>query len=436
VKHWFKDVVFRRVFKNAGFLLSGKTVTGVLGLAYLSLAAHGLGVAEFGVLVLVQTYVQVITGLATFHSWQAVIRYGAICVERDDASGFQSLISFTTMLDIAGVVVGAVIAWFAAPLIGPYVGWSADVIGYAQPYSLLILFTIVATPTGLLRLYDRFDILAWHVTVTPALRLIGVGVAVVLDAPLWAYLLAWFIAGVAGGLTLVVLGWREGLRQKRLTDMHWSLRGITRTHDGIWGFCFASNFHSSLQMVTGHMSTFLVGLVATPTAAGLFKVAREVATALTKPAELLTQSIYPEFARLGSVGEWGAFGGLIRRSALLAGSAALAIFIVLAVVGQPFLTLFFGSGFTDAYGALVLLVAAASITIAGFGFDPALYAMGRPGVPLRVNAAVVLCVYIPLLLLLTPLFGPTGAGMAMLISALLIVTTVGLWTRAELMKRV
>ncbi len=435
MKHWFSDIVFRRVFKNAGFLLSGKTVTGVLGLAYLSLAAHGLGVAQFGVLVLVQTYVQVITGLATFHSWQAVIRYGAISVEQDDTQAFQSLISFTTVLDVTGVILGAVIAWYAAPLIGPHVGWSAEVVSYAQPYSLLILFTIVATPTGLLRLYDRFDILAWHVTITPALRLVGVGIAVVLEAPLWAYLLAWFIAGAAGGLVLVALGWREGLRQGRLAGMRWSLQGVSRTHEGIWGFCLASNFHSSLQMVTGHMSTFLVGLVATPAAAGLFKVAREVATALTKPAELLTQSIYPEFARLGSVGEWAAFSGLIRRAALLAGGAGLAILVTMVVIGQPFLAIFFGEGFTEAYLALVLLVAAASITIAGFGFDPALYAMGRPGVPLRVNAVVVLCVYVPLLIVLTRSLGPTGAGLAMLISSALIVSAVGLWARAELKAR-
>lgn len=435
LKRWFAEPIFRRVFKNAGFLLSGKTATGVLGLAYLSLAAHGLGVAEFGILVLVQTYVQVITGLTTFHSWQAVIRYGAISIEQKDTPAFQRLISFTSALDVAGVVIGATVAWFAAPVVGPYVGWSPEVIGYAQPYSLLILFTIVATPTGLLRLYDRFDILAWQVMITPALRLMGVAIAVLLGAPLWAYLLAWFVAGVIGGLSLVVLGWREGLLQGRLFNMRWSLAGVRQTHQGIWSFCLASNFHSSLQMVTGHMSTFLVGMVATPAAAGLFKVAREVATALTKPAELLTQSIYPEFARLGSTGEWSSFGGLIRRAATLAGSAGLAIFVVMVLVGQPFLSLFFGADFAPAYLPLILLVAAASITIAGFSFDPALYAMGRPGVPLRVNAIVVLFVYVPLLVILTQAYGPLGAGIAMLVSATLIVCTMGLWTRSELRKR-
>lgn len=432
---WFSDLVFRRVFKNAGFLLSGKTATGVLGLAYLGLAARGLGIEQFGLLVLVQTYVQVITGLSTFHSWQAVIRYGAISTQTDDTRGFQSLISFTTLLDVAGVVLGATLAWFAAPLVGPYLGWNAEIIAYAQPYSLLILFTIVATPTGLLRLYDRFDILAWQVTITPVLRLVGVAIAVLLDAPLWAYLLAWFVAGVIGGLTLVGLGWREGVKQGRLTSMRWSLQNVTSTHPGLWGFCLASNFHSSLQMVTGHMSTLLVGAVATPAAAGLFKVAREVATALTKPAELLTQSIYPEFARLGSTSNWADFGGLIRRAALLAGGVGIGILAIIALLGDHLLVLIFGPDFAAAYGVLVLLVAAATLTIAGFSFDPALYAMGRPSVPLRVNAVVVFCVYVPLLILLTQTLGPIGAGVAMLVSSTLIVSAVGLWARAELKKR-
>ena len=432
---WFADIVFLRVFKNAGFLLSGKTVTGLLGLAYLSLAAHGLGVEQFGVLILVQTYVQVIVGLTTFHSWQAVIRYGADRLALDDTNGLQTLISFTTLLDIGGVMIGAFVAWFAAPLVGPYIGWSDTVIGYAQPYSLMILFTIVATPTGLLRLYDRFDILAWQVTITPILRLAGVAIAVLLDLSLWAYLLAWFVAGIVGGLALVMLGWREGLRQGHLSGMRWSLTGITETHSGIWSFCLASNFHSSLQMATGHMSTLLVGIIATPAAAGLFKVAREVATALTKPAELLTQSIYPEFARLGAKDEWHAFGGLIRRAALIAGGAGIAILLVVVLTGEPFLSLVFGKGFVPAYTTLVLLVGAATITIAGFSFDPAIYAMGRPGIPLRVNAFVILLIYLPLLVVLTQTYGPAGAGFAMVISALLIVVAVGLWTHSELRQR-
>jgi O-antigen/teichoic acid export membrane protein len=138
--NWFSDLIFRRVFKNAGFLLSGKVATGLFGLAYLSLAARGLGIEQFGILVLVQTYVQVVVGLTTFHSWQAVIRYGAISVENDDTAGFQKLISFTTALDVGGVVLGAALAWFAARC------WVGAMRSSATPSPIACLFCLPSSP--------------------------------------------------------------------------------------------------------------------------------------------------------------------------------------------------------------------------------------------------------------------------------------------------
>jgi len=428
VKHWFGDVIFRRVFKNAGFLMSGKLANGLLGLIYFGLAAHGLGVKQFGILILVQTYIQVITGITTFQSWQAVIRYGAICLEQKDVLSLQKLIKFTSLLDVAGVAVGAIIAYMCAPLIASYVGWSEEVVAYARPYSFLILFTIVATPTGILRLNDRFDLLAIQAVVPSMVRVIGVVIAYFLDAPFWAYLLAWFVAGMVGGLTLLVMGWLEALRQGWLYSLTFSLSNLTSPHRGIVKFSIVSNLHSSLLIVPSHMSTFLIGIVATPTAAGLFKVAREMATALTKPAELLTQSIYPEFARLGGRDSWQDFARLIIRSTIVAGSLGLVVLIVIIVLGKTFLSLAFGPEFVSAYWVLVLLVAAATLTIAAFGLDPAMYAMGRPSIPLTVNTIVILAVYLPVLIVLTPRMGPAGAGVAMLISSILTVISMSLMT--------
>ncbi len=436
VRRWFTDGIFRRIFKNAGLMLTGRVTTGLLSLGTLSLAAQGLGVEQFGILILIQTYVLVITALTTFQSWQAVIKYGADCLEGDDTASLQGLVKFTTLLDVAGVVFGSFVGYFAAPYIGPYVGWSDEVISYAQPFSFLVLFTMVATPTGLLRLYDRFDLLAVHTVVTPAVRFIGVGIAAFLSAPFWAYLLAYFIGGVAGGLYLLFLGWREFCRDGRHKGLDFSLRGLTKPHGGIWKFSIFSNLHASLQVVTQHMSTFLVGIVAGPAPAGLFKVGRDVATALTKPAELLNQSIYPEFARLGSRGSWDQFTYLILRGGALAAGAGTALLALAFLFGDPFLVFFFGAPFADAYLALVLLVASAVITISGFPMEPAIYAMGRPSIPLRIDVISILVIFIPLLVVLTRLFGPTGAATATLVSAAFTFMAMAVLTTSQLRQRI
>ncbi len=436
MRRWFADGIFRRVFKNAGFMLGGRATTGLLSLGTLGVAAQSLGAEKFGVLILVQTYVPVITALATFQSSQAVIKYGAVCLDEDDTPGLQALVKFTTLLDIAGVIVGSLLGYFAAPYIGPHVGWSDEVISCAQPYSLLIPFSIVATPTGLLRLYDRFELLTMQTVVTPLLRLIGVGIAALLSAPFWAYLLAYFVAGTVGGQLLAYLGWREIYRDGRLKGLTLSFTGLSMLHGGIWRFSIFSNLHSSIQIVTTQMSTFLVGFVAGPAAAGLFRISRDIATALTKPAELLNQSIYPEFARLDSHGGWDQFAYLILRSGAVAGGAG-ALFLALALAfGQPFLIFFFGAPFAGAYPPLVLLVAAAVITVSGFPMDPALYAMGRPSIPLRIDVVSMLLIFVPMLMVLTRIYGPAGAGIATLVSTSFTFITMAVFTTVQLRLRV
>lgn len=435
VRHWFSDGILRRTFKNAGMLLTGRATNGLLSLATLSLMAHSLGVEHFGMIVLVQTYVLVLIAFATFQSWQAVIRYGAICLERDDIPALQSLLKFTALLDVAGVLFGFALAYLLAPMIGPYMDWTPEVVRYAQLYSFLILFTMVATPMGILRLCDRFDLLAVQTVLTPLLRLIGVAAVALVSGPFWAYLAAWFIAGVAGGSLLVFLGWREALRRGFLKDMTWSLKGITQGHDGLWKFSIISTLHASVQIIPSQMSTFIVGLVAGPAAAGLFKVGRDVATAVSKPAELLNQSIYPEFARLGSRGSWHDFARLILRGGAMGGGAGLALLIIALVFGTPFLTVFFGAPFADAYWPLVLLIASAGLTICGFPMDPALFAMGRPGIPLRIGTVVIIFIYLPLLVVLTDLHGPIGASAATLGAAAMTFVAMTVFTAAQLRRQ-
>jgi O-antigen/teichoic acid export membrane protein len=435
LRSWFGEHAFRRIFKNAGLMLSGRAVTGLLSLGTLSICARGLGIEQFGILALVQTYGQVIATMATFQSCQAMIRYGAISLEQRDRKGFQGLLKFLTMLDAGGGVAGVVLGYIVAPIVGPHLGWSDEVVGYVQAYSLLVFFTVVATPTGLLRLLDRFDLLAIQTTITPLFRLIGVAVAWLLSAPLWAYLMAWFIAQFAGSVSLTYLAWREAYRRGHLTGLDFGLRGLTAPHTGIWQFTIMSNLYMSFQILANHANIFLVGYFGGPAAAGIFKIGREASTVLSKPAELLNNSIMPEFARLGSRRDWQDFLRLILRSSAVAAGVGGFMLLLTIAGGSQFLGLAFGQDFVPAYLPLTLLVAAAAVYVVGFPMDAALFAMGKASIPLRVSTGVILLVQLPLLVLLARLYGPTGAGLASLAASTATLILMTTFTLAQLRQR-
>ena len=104
--------------------------------------------------------------------------------------------------------------------------------------------------------------------------------------------------------------------------------------------------------------------------------------------------------------------------------------------GRDFLNIFFGVEFQQAYSVLLLLVLSACITIVGFCFDPALYAMGLPGLALRVNAFVVILVYLPMLVLLTKFIGLVGPGVALLSSTIITFISLGFLVNRKLRQKI
>lgn len=430
LRRWVSDGIMARVLRNTGLLLSGRVATGILSLAILSIAARALGAEEFGLVVLVQTYVQTITAVATFQSWQAVIRYGALDLEKRDMAAFHALLRFCTVLDVAGAVLATIVAIAVVPLVGPLLGWNPEVMAAARPYALVTLFAITATPTGLLRLHDRFDLLSIQSVVSPALRLVGVALAAFFGWSLAAYLAVWFVGGAVAGVVLIAMGWHQAWKSGQLAGF--DIRLVAwfappARHPGLWRFAILSNLHVTVQTVTGYLTPVLVGALAGPAQAGLFKIARDVATAITKPAELLNNSVYPEFARLAGQGQWRAFPRLILRGGSMAAGAGTLLIVMALFIGPTFLSAFFGPDFVAAQGPMLLLGAAATLTIAGFAFDPALYAMGRPAIPLQVNTAAV-ALYLPVLAVLTPAYGAYGAGAASLLASIAVFVAMGAFT--------
>jgi hypothetical protein len=68
--------MIRRALTNTGWLMGARGINAVLSLGYLALATRSLGLEGFGKFVLAVSFSQAIAGLASFQTWQAVVRWG------------------------------------------------------------------------------------------------------------------------------------------------------------------------------------------------------------------------------------------------------------------------------------------------------------------------------------------------------------------------
>ena len=412
MKHWFKDQHFRSLLKNSSYLAVSKVVAAIAQLATISLAAHALGVLLFGALILIDSYARAVSGLAKFQSWQLIVRYGsrALHGEHDD---FKASTGFAFALDALSGVGGMLVGIALLPLVAAWVGIGTGQVWLAMVYCTLLPTMASATPTGVLRALDRFDLISWSDSLTPIARVVLIAAAYFWGAGFVAYVAAWYVTNLAGDLYGWFLAWRELRRHGLIEGIRPTLR--PETLPGAWRFAIHVNLTASVQAAWGPIARLVVGGLLGAAGAALFRVASSLSDSASKPADLLAKAFYPEVVRmdLSTKKPWK----LMLRGTALASALALLAIVILLIGGKPIVTFLFGRQFLGAYDALVILMIVPFISVFSFPLPPMLYALDRPDGPLKARLFGTILYF----LVIAPLcwnFGVNGAAVAFVVGNL------------------
>lgn len=419
-RSWKGDMLLRRLIRNASKLLGGKAANALFSLGYLALAARGLSLEAFGTLILIHTYTQAVGDFTKFQSWQAVLRYGTPAWSEGRLQNLRQILRFTAKLDLGGALTALAIALLGIPLARYFFDWSQETAELARFYVVCVLFMDMATTTGILRLFDRFDLAALQSGLGGLFRLVGAGLAFYHDAGLISYLAVWFAAVTIPGLVMIALSLGELRRQGVFGGSEPEQSpSIWRPDRQVWGFVWSTNVNTTLQLAFSHFGTLVVGALLGAPAAALYRVARQLSDAITAPVKLLTPTIYPELARLSARNAIAEMRRFMLRAALLAGMGASVLAALLVVAGPWLLLVVAGANFSPAYGVMVLMGVAAAIKLWAFPLEPMLISSGKAGLALQIRVMATI-IYIGLLFLLCPVYGLPGAGVALLLATLLI----------------
>jgi len=410
MRHWFDDRHFKSLLKNSSYLAVSKAISGVAALATLAFAGRSLGVMMFGILILITSYAKAASGLSKFQSWQLIVRYGGQAMVPGGADEFKASTGFAFALDVVSGFGGMILAILLLPLLGGLFGITDQYLLVAMVYCTLLPTMSAATPVGVLRALDRFDLLSWQGTTYPIARAILAGIAWWVDAPFDAFVAIWYVTDLGGDLYLWFLAWRELRRRKLLQGIRPTLKPDKLP--GAWRFAIHVNLTSSLTAAWGPIARLVVGGLIGPAAASIYRIAASLADSAQKPADLLGKAYYPEVVRmdLKSKKPWK----LMVRGTVLATAAGVVGLLVLLVAGRPLIDALFGSEFLPAYPVLLLLMAVPLLAMISFPLVPMLYALDRPAAPLNARLAATV-LYFAIVAPLSWRFGVTGAAAAFVI---------------------
>ncbi len=413
----------KRVLANAGHLLSGRVVNAVVGLAYIALTARSLGKETMGVLVIINAFAQFLGEVAHFESWQTVLTYGTDPLLKKERTKFQQVLRLSLMLDLISSIIGVSLGVLGAWLFWKELRWPDGMSGYGALYALSIGVMTSATGVGLLRLFDRFRFLAAEQAVSSFVRMIGCAICAVTHAPIQYFLLAWAAGTFASFFYIAGIAIWD-LKKRGLLE-GFSLFGPTSQGlPGVWR-------SGTLEVGFTHVLTMAVGALLGPTQAAFWRIGKQVADGMAKPARLMVPALYPELAKMRASGGQQAMTKLAIQIALIGGAAAGVLLAVSLLAGRWILETVMGEAYGAAAGVMNWQVAAAAIGVMTLPLEPMLVSMRAAGAALMVRLIVVIC-YFAALVPLIERFGLTGAGAALVASALAMAIGMYLMARRRL----
>lgn len=418
-----KQSLLRRMGKNFGKLLRGRGVAAVLELITVAVLARSLSPANFGQLVLVQTYVQMVRGLFNFRLHETVVRFGVPVHDANNHHSLRRLLRLTLLIDIAASGASVVVAILAVPLAGLLFDWDQDLILGALIYSSILLTSAKDTPKGILRLFDRFDVLGIQLMISPVARLFGVLVVSTQVPDVLSFVIVLALGTLAGNIYLIARGWMEyGRRIGGNLLRGPSIKGWRDEFPGLRGFLSIVYLQSNLDNVQKQAPTLLAGAILGAEGAGLLRIAREATKILSKPGALLQQVLFPNLVRLWTR-HTANFRSILLRIVLVSGVFGLVFISASIFGGRPLLTGILGPDYAAAAPLMSLLLFAATLELVVFMLRTGGYAMGLAGKILWLHG-ISAVLYVIAFVAITPSMGLIGPGIAACFSAT--VTLIGI----------
>jgi O-antigen/teichoic acid export membrane protein len=400
---------FRRVLKNIGWLLGGKGFGAVCSLVYLAILSRSLGVKDFGHFSLIFGTAQALTGLAGFQTWQTVVRFGAPDVLKGEWDRFGRLAVLGAVFDGAGAIFGCAISAVMLYGFGAALDLNQNYVDSAFIFICVLVWARGTAALGVLRVLDRYDLAVAAGAITPAARLVAAVAIWLTDPTVERFLFAWGAIELFSALLYWTIAWRlkpEVLRISQVRD--W--RRTMNEHPGILRFLGLTYLNSSVISVLEQGPLMAVGYFLGTSAAGVYRLADQLAKGLSKLATLATQALYPEVNRQRHSSPVDQFRKLVRRINLVVIATGVVVVGLTITMGETLLVLIGGSDVARGGAILLPLAVGAAFELASVSYEPVLHATGHPSYPpiTRMLGAIALIGAIFAFVG----FGPVGIGWA------------------------
>ena len=405
----------RQFFKNVSWLFSGKSAAGIFAAIETVLVARMLGVERYGLLTLLVAYVDLVNNLIDLRVWETATKYIGSYWARNEKEKTRSMVKVSYFIDISTGFIAFVITMLTSKIASNYLIHSQEAYYYICIYAFsLLIDTANTTSYAILRIFDKYKDIAFISAINNFVRLLFVGIALFLGMGLTGVLYSYVASTIITFLVRMVF---VSNSLKKVGLFSWwtaDTRLIKNDWKGIAWFLGNTSLTATFKMAgDSYAGILILGYIAGKEATAYYKVGRAFINIVGRITEPITQVIFPELVRLSSFEDLAHFRHLIKYSLKNLSKVLIPVALVVIIFSDLIIKIIYGVEYLPASDVLKIITPAVVISNFIFWINPALLALGNPGLR-TISGLLSLIIYLLLMLILVGEYTYIGAAFAFL----------------------
>jgi len=415
-----KQSIAEKLLHNASWLLGGKTLSGIFAALEVVILARMLGVNNYGLLVLIVAYVDILDNIFDFRVWETATKYIGTYLTEGEEEKVLSVIKLSYLINIISGLVALFITLITAKLAQKYFINSPEAYSFICIYAFSILFnTANYTSDAILRIFDKFKSIAFVSAFYNFFKLAAVVVILYFGMGIREILFSYVTASLIALVIRMILV-SKTLSEHRLGSW-WNsnLAPIKDKWKEISWFLGNTHIAGTLRMANDeYLGVLLLGYWSGKDAVAYYKVAKSFVKLMLRIEDPLYETIYPELVRFSKLNAFQDLKHLILFAIKKLMKVMIPVTVLVLIFASQIINVVFGAEYLEAVNALRVVTIAGLISLLIFWVNPVLLSFGRPGTRNILDIMTVIS-FILLLYLLVPKYSYMGAAIAFLGSVMM-----------------
>ncbi len=411
LRSWGKDFVLKKVIRNSTYLFASQAISAVLSI----LSANLLGVASFGVLGIVISFISNVNRLMSFRMSEFIVRYMGASLAKGEKERASAVIKVGALTEAVTSLIAFAILMLLAPWAANQFAKDPTTVILFRVYGITILGNLVTeTAIGVLQVLGHFRSQA-VLNFFQGLVTAGLFALVFLNqGGVMAVMLVYLVGKIILGVGPVALA--GFYLHKELGRGWWrgSMKGILPPFKEMAKFAVSTNLSGTINLVARDSEVLWVGYFFSSVEAGYFKVALAIVNLAVMPITPFISTTYPELAKSVALGAWARLKSLLKRVTAISATWTGLVILGLAILGRQLLfspvNLFgrsiqvYQSAYLPAFAVLMVLMIGFGMANIFFWNRSLLFSFNLPVYAMRVSA-IGMVLKTMLAFILVPRFG-------------------------------